>query len=89
MKVKSYKNLVTQVYAADDVAKAHLNFFENTRELYNDFQRSVYVEKVLLSDKLTKFNFLPLDHVESKATSSGKEVKKVKSCQEWQIRHCR
>ena len=62
---------MTQAYAADDVAKAHLNFFENTRELYNDFQRSVYVEKkVLLSDKLTKFNLLTLNHVESKATSS-------------------
>ena len=82
------KNVVTQVYATKDVAEDHLNFFAKTKILYNAFQTAVYVDKTtLLSDKITKFNLLPLDHVESVTTFSGKEVKKVKRFHDWQIRH--
>ena len=74
------KNLVTQVYAEDSVAKMHYDFFEIVSEKYEDqeFQKSVYIEKTrLLADKISKTNLLPVDHVTAaKSDATEKTIKK-------------
>ena len=77
------KNIVTQVYADDYTADRHFQFVEQAKERYNEFHKLVYVDKIrLLSDKITKHNFLPIDHApsvkfddRSKAKSSRLAIK--------------
>ena len=72
------KNLVTQVYAEDSVAKMHFDFFEIVSEKYDEFQKSVYKEKTrLLADKISKINLLPVDHVTAaKSDATETSIKK-------------
>ena len=75
----SVKNIVTQVYANEFIADKHCNFFEQAEEKYKEFHKLVYIEKTrLLSDKITKYNLLPIDHVPSeKLDDSSKAVKRM------------
>ena len=72
------KNIVTQVYGEEYIADQHCQFFEQATEKYNEFHKLVYVDKTrLLSDKITKHNLLPIDHVPSvKFDDSSKAVKR-------------
>lgn len=51
------KNIVTQIEAEKDVAKAHCSFLNDTQEKYAEFRKATYVDKSrLLSGKIIKFN---------------------------------
>ena len=70
------KNFVTQVYAENSVAESLLKFPVETEKEFSVYQENVYVHRtVLLSERISRFNLLPLNHKEVKKTTDTKDIK--------------
>ena len=70
------KNFVTQVYAENSVAESLLKFPVETEKEFSDYQKNVYVHRtVLLSERISMFNLLPLNHIDVKKTTDTKYIK--------------
>ncbi len=81
------KNFVTQVYAEEDVANMHANFFTLAEQEFEEFHKAVYIDKTrLLSDKITRFNLLPIDHITTAKSGTTKDVKRSEKCSRMAIK---
>ena len=70
------KNFVTQVYAEHSVAESLLKYPVETDKEFSDYQKNVYVHRtVLLSERISMFNLLPLNHTDVKKTIDTKDIK--------------
>ena len=68
---------MTQVYADEQIASMHTQFFELTQAGLGEYQKSVFVDKSrLLSEKITKFNLLPIDHIPLTTTDKTSKTAK-------------
>ena len=85
---KELKNFVSQVYADREVAQVYRGFFDETQELYQQFQENVYVHKTqLLSEKISKYRLMPVDYIPKQAEDKArKEVKKSEKLSRLAIR---
>lgn len=71
------RNFVTQIYTQSDVAYKFLNFIDLTKERSNDFYKRVYANRTsYLSDKISQFNLLPVDHIPPSKVKTTKDLKK-------------
>ena len=70
------KNFVTQIYAERSVAESLLKFPVETEKEFSDYQKNVYLHRtVLLSDRIARYNLLPLNHKDVKKTTATKDIK--------------
>ena len=70
---------MTQIEAEKEVALAHCSYLETTRTRFEEFRKSIFVDKTrLLSDKIVKFQLKSIDFISSehKDMISSKEVRK-------------
>ena len=73
---RKLKNFVTQIYAENSVAESLLKFPVEPEKELSDYQKNVYVHRtVLLSDRISRFNLLPLNHKDVKKTTATKDIK--------------
>ena len=70
------KNFVTQIYITESVAESFYQFPVEITNEFQNYQQNMYIHQTsLVSDRIKKFNLLPINHQDTQKSTDTKDVR--------------